>query len=264
VHGIKVFGTTYKQDQGGSGDDDFWAFFHPKTFGEWVGLIATFLGLAMGIEWIGAKGWSAVKWYRNRNKPPQPSEIEQMRTDLNSLGVEIRAAQQRILDRLGNAEVRVPDQNAMPQAQQNGRAELANVNNVARAEAEIDVFEAQARQVGVVAEYGVNRHVQQAENGIRQGAQDVEKALNQNEKGVELQIAVNKGAQAIRDVQPHLDAAIKEVGNKISASNEAQIKESQLVQSDASRIAENAEHAAEKGGKGEGADGEDPIEVVEK
>ncbi|QGZ42181.1 hypothetical protein GO485_26150 [Pseudoduganella flava] len=262
VNGVQVMGTTTKQDTSGGGGSDsgFWAFFHPTTFGQYLTLITTFFGLAMGLEWIGAKGKAAVDWFKGRNKPPSPDEQQQMRDQLDQQGDEVRAGQQRGLDQLGDRNAAVPDDAAMPAAQDAGRVQAADANNVARGDAQLDNFEAMGDQVEVAARYGVNQQLENVAESVRNGAQDLQGAMPPNSGSEQLQGAVEQAANNIADIKPQLSEVVSNVENELSAGDAADIKASQQVQAEAEQIAEDRAKAAEEASDGEGGEGEDPIE----
>ncbi len=261
VHGVQVMGTTVKQNVSGgpSTEDNFWDFFHPKTFGEILGLITTFLGLAMGIEWIGAKGKSLVDTCRGK-----PSEMQQMRSELNSLREQVRTNQTALLERLGNRQAQVPTEDAMPQNQLDGRAAAVDANNVARADAQLDGFQAQATQVEVAAQYGVNPQLENVAENIRQGAGNLETALNQDVRGADLQTAVDNASTSIQNIQPELNTVIENVGSNISAANTADIRTAQNTQQEAADVEENTKEEANNADEGEGGSGDDEILPVEE
>lgn len=258
VNGVQAIGTTYEQD--GTQHGSFYTFFHPKTFQAWVQLIGTMLGLAMGLEWIGSKCKSVVDWFRNRNNPPQPSEIEQMRDQMNTLGEEIRTNQQQILDRLGNQRAQMPAEQQMQAAQQDARQEAVDANNVARGDAQLDSFRAQAQQVEVVAQVEVNPQLQQAASQIREGASSVESALKPGVSSSELAEAVNNGASVVEHVQPQIDDIVQQVSEQIGEQGLADIKQAKQVSEEARQVDEEAKENAEDSESGEGMDEDAPIE----
>jgi hypothetical protein len=262
VNGVQVMGTTTQQSTSGGETSDFWSFFHPKTFGEYLTLITTAFGLVMGLEWIGAKAKGVVDWFRSRNKPPEQSEISKMREEMNKLGDELKAKQQEILDKLGNKDAKVPAEEEMPAEQKAVQEDVVDANNVARGEAQLDVLQEQGAQLEIVAEYGVNPQVEQIAEDIRINAQNIEAAMPpEGEGGQPLQDAVDNGAKGIAEIQPKLVEQIENVQQDLNADDAADIKASQEAQGEAQEVDENAEKAAEDAGNREGGEGEDPIEV---
>lgn len=259
VNGVRVIGTTRQQSTTGGDKSDFWAFFHPTTFGQWMTLITSFIGLAMGLEWIGSKAKSAYDWFTDAPKPPTAADIQAMRNDINALGDQVRQAQQQNLDQLGNREVQVPAENQMPAAQANGQADAVEANNVARADAQLDVLEQQAAQVEVVAEFGVNPQVEQLAENIRNGAEKLQAGMQQG--GEQLQQAVdNVGGDIVDNIQPNLNQAIENVQQQIGQEQQAELERAQEAQAEAQKVAEQAQEKAQDAGEGEGGEGEDPIE----
>lgn len=263
VNGIKVIGVTQKQPDSSSSSDAWGALFHPTTIGEWISLIATMLGLAMGVEWIVSKAKGIVDWFKSRTSPPQPNEIQQMRQQMNDIADQVRTGQQQILDRLNMPNAQVPAEGNMPQAQVEGRQNIVDANNVARGDAQIDQMHAQANQVDVVLEYGANPQINNLAGQIRQNAQDVNQALENNVRGPELQGVVDNVAQNVPQIQDGINAQVQNLGNEISQTNRDTINQQQEIQQEAAKVDEQAKESAEEGGKGEGGQGDDPVDPVE-
>lgn len=262
VGGLQVFGTTNKQSSapGGGAPGDFWAFFHPTTMGGYLSLICTFLGLAMGLEWIGSKAKAAADWFKSQKNPPEPGEIEQMKEQLDQLGETVRANQQELLDKLGDKNAQVPNEADMPNAQLDDQANLVDANNIARADSQIDVLVEQANQVEVLAEYGVTPSLENAAESVRATTQALNEATQNGAKGADLQQAVDDATSGIQESQASLNSAIENVQSELSAQSQAQLEESQQAQQEAQEAEEEAKDAAEDAGDGEGGEGDDPID----
>jgi len=264
VNGVQVISSMTKQDSTADKKGLIWAFFHPSTVGEWIGLIATILGVCMGIEWAVVKARGLGRFFSNRGAPAEPSEIDQLRSQMNDLAEEARANNQRILDRLGNREARVPAEADLPAAQQELRANQVDAANVARLDAQLDVAVEQAAQTRTVAEYGVNPELAQAAAEVRANAEVLHEAVKPDApRGDALAKTVDGAAAKSIDIQSNIDSAVKSASSSLSSSEAAGIEQSKASVSEAREVDEQAREAADDAGSGEGGDGDEVIEAAE-
>jgi hypothetical protein len=245
VNGIQVMGTTTKQPTS-NGPGGFWAFFHPTTFGGYMTLFTSFLGLGMGLEWIGAKCKTFFDWVQSRNannNPPTQEEEQQEQNQLNE-----------------DAPEGVPEN--MVDAQNDGQNNLVDANNVAVGDAQLDVLQQQAAQVETIEQFGGNEGLESVAGQIRTTTQSLNEALVgiPPATGQDLQSAVDDAATGIANIQgptipdpnapPTLNSMNQQVADGLNADQQEEFKSDTATNAEVQAQAETNVETANKSAEG--------------
>ncbi|UMR28866.1 hypothetical protein MJ904_17315 [Massilia sp. MB5] len=248
INGAKVMGTDTKQDTS-DGPGSLYAFFHPKTFSGWVTLFLSVFGALMALEWIGTKlsamGKGLLKLFqRNEGQPPQQSEIDELRGQIEDLQSQIEANQQELLDRF-NEQLELPP--SVEDALSGLKADFTNTLNLQSADVQLDILEQQVSQLEQLAEYGVTPEMQGIANDIRSNIN----ALNEAGTPAELQTALDQVKQSIPDVNTRLGNVVQDLGSEISQETQAAIEESNQAIQEAQELSDKIDDAIDDINDGE-------------
>lgn len=240
VNGSKVMGTDTKQDTS-DGPGSLYAFFHPKTFSGWVTLFLSVFGALMALEWVGTKLYALGKgllklFQRDGGQPPQQSEIDELRGQINDLQDQIAANQQELLDRF-NDQLDLPQ--SVDDALNDLRLEYTNAFNLQSADVQLDILEQQVAQLQELAEYGVTPEMEGIANDIRTNIN----ALNEAQTPGELQAALDQVKQSIPDVNTRLGNVVESLGDEISEQTRTAIQESNEAIQEAQEFSDQIDDA---------------------
>lgn len=264
VNGVSVLGTLTPQNVEGSVSESSWyAFWHPKSFQQWINLFVNLGGIAVGIQLL-VQGVMAIykkieqKW---GSHAVEESDLEKVRQELKALREQLQKTQ----DQVGETEI--PDETEIGKSIKTGRVRLAdqisfqeglvqtdiltNQNNLLNEYAEIDGVSQQLE----ISSYEINQALETTETAL-DGFSSAETPEEATAAAESLNEAISSNSKTIPSLTETLDGLETQAASSLSAQAQANIAESNKALAEWKEYCETAKKMEEQAREGEGADEE--------